>query len=162
MWTSGIAGWKADWRAADFQIAHHADALRAVVGVRLSGAWVVRTEDGELFADMPVVLQLDDGRQLEMCWQKFDDLSISWNTIDLNVQPRGWIGDLSWRRWGHPALQSNANETVTAVGQTGFEFTTTDQKRAEMVATSAWITSGIWISTTGQGSTFSTHSTKMG
>lgn len=40
---------------------------------------------------MPIVLRLDHGPQLEVCWEKFDDLSITWDTIDVTVKPRAWV-----------------------------------------------------------------------
>ena len=72
----------------DAVLAAQADRLSALVGRRLTGAWTVWIERvDEWFADMPVVLQFDDGTQLEVCWQKLDDLTLSWNTTGSASSP---------------------------------------------------------------------------
>ncbi|UJW31007.1 hypothetical protein L3Q67_38400 [Saccharothrix sp. AJ9571] len=45
----------------------------------------------EWIADLPVVLRLEQGPQLEICWEKFDDLWITWDTIDVAVEPEAWV-----------------------------------------------------------------------
>ncbi|MGW3682313.1 hypothetical protein [Streptomyces prasinus] len=57
-------------------------------------AWDV--QDNEWFSDCPVLLDFA-GEQVEINHQKFDDLSITWNTADPH-QPVLWPGfDLQWR-----------------------------------------------------------------
>jgi hypothetical protein len=151
MWESGISGWQADWRAGSEQVRRHAVALRALVGARLTGAWTVWIGEGDWFADMPVVLQFDGSQQLEVCWQKFDDLSISWNTIDFDVPPTAWIDDLSWRPWAHQALRMNQDQAVTSVAATDAVLTTTDVDYPHREPVSKRFVAGLWIGTTGPG-----------
>jgi hypothetical protein len=68
----------------------HGSRLAALAGRRLSGFAVVRfAEDGEWFADCPVVLDFD-GIQVEVCHWKLDELSIGWDTIDTTAAIAGW------------------------------------------------------------------------
>lgn len=46
------------------------------------------TEDGERFAECPVVL--DFGIQVVVCHTKCDELSIGWDTIDTHAAIAGW------------------------------------------------------------------------
>ncbi|MEU1728533.1 hypothetical protein [Nonomuraea sp. NPDC005692] len=68
----------------------HGPGLAALAGRRLSGFALVRfVEDGDWYADCPVVLDFD-GVQVEICHSKFDELSISWNAIDTTAPITGW------------------------------------------------------------------------
>ena len=68
----------------------HGSRLATLAGRRLTGFAVVRfAEDGDLFADCPVVLDFD-GIQVEVCHWKFDELSIGWDTIDTAADIAGW------------------------------------------------------------------------
>lgn len=70
----------------------HRQGLAALGGRRLTGFAVVRfVETGEWLADCPVVLDFD-GVQVEVCHWKLDELSISWNTIDITAAISGWSG----------------------------------------------------------------------
>jgi hypothetical protein len=60
----------------------HGSRLAALAGRRLTGFALVRfAEDGDWFADCPVVLDFD-GTQVEICHWKLDELSIGWDAID--------------------------------------------------------------------------------
>ncbi|MEU8362147.1 hypothetical protein AB0C27_39630 [Nonomuraea sp. NPDC048882] len=68
----------------------HGPALAALAGRRLTGFALVRfAEDGDWFADCPVVLDFN-GVQAEICHWKFDELSIGRNTIDTTAAISGW------------------------------------------------------------------------
>ncbi len=70
----------------------HGPSLAALGGRRLTGFAIVRfVEDGDWFADCPVVLDFD-GVQVEICHWKFDELSIGWNSIDTTAALSGWEG----------------------------------------------------------------------
>ncbi|MEU6786199.1 hypothetical protein ABZ912_44000 [Nonomuraea angiospora] len=70
--------------------AEHGPGLAALGGRHLTGFATVRfVEDGDWYAECPVVLNFD-GVQAEICHSKFDELSISWNTIDLTAAISGW------------------------------------------------------------------------
>lgn len=149
MWESGISGWQPDWQEGTEQISRHADALASLIGTELTGAWTARIgSQDQWFADMPVVLQFSDGRQLELCWQKFDELSVSWNTIDLNgelVWPAPEIDTLSWRPWAHDALTAMRSARVTNVARTEFLFTTSDVDYPHRPQSKTWLTGGVWF-----------------
>ncbi|WP_367048717.1 hypothetical protein [Streptomyces sp. Je 1-332] len=68
----------------------HGARLATLAGRRLTGFAVVRfVEDGDWFAECPVVLDFD-GIQVEVCHWKFDELSIGWDTIDTAAEIAGW------------------------------------------------------------------------
>ncbi|WP_254402455.1 hypothetical protein [Streptomyces sp. AC555_RSS877] len=68
----------------------HGSRLATLAGRRLTGFAVVRfAEDGDWFADCPVVLDFD-GIQVEVCHWKLDELSIGWGTIDTAADIAGW------------------------------------------------------------------------
>lgn len=152
-WESKISGWQADWRPATEQLSRHADELTSLVGTRLTGAWSIWTGEGidDWFADMPVVLEFDGRRRLEVCWQKFDDLSISWNTIDLELPPRAWVDESAWYQWRHVAFSANQGATVTEVAGTTFPWTTMDVDYPHRKPSTIRLTGGLWIGTTGPG-----------
>ncbi|WP_143532387.1 hypothetical protein [Saccharothrix sp. ALI-22-I] len=78
-------------------VAAHGRRLEALAGRRLLRAWLLWDLDAdEWFSDGPVLLDFD-GEQVEINHQKFDDLSITWNTVDPVGQPAWAYGD-----WGHP------------------------------------------------------------
>lgn len=77
----------------------HGPSLAALGGQRLTGFALVRfVEDGEWYAECPVVLNFD-GVQVEMSHWKFDELSISWNTIDTTAAISGWECDELTPAW---------------------------------------------------------------
>ncbi|MDA5284722.1 hypothetical protein [Streptomyces sp. Isolate_45] len=79
----------------------HESRLVTLAGRRLTGFAVVRfAEDGDWFADCPVVLDFD-GIQVEVCHWKFDELSIGWDTIDTTADIAGWERFALTPRWSH-------------------------------------------------------------
>jgi hypothetical protein len=78
----------------------HGSRLRWLVGRHLTQAWVAwEIGEDQWFADGPVVLEFDR-EQLEVNHQKFDDLSITWNSVDVNQSPAWPTSDdfqLTWR-----------------------------------------------------------------
>jgi hypothetical protein len=77
-----IQGYEPQWLTGRRSIAAHGERLRALVGRRLRRAWLAWDLDAdEWFADIPVLLDFD-GEQVEINHQKFDELSITWNTVD--------------------------------------------------------------------------------
>jgi hypothetical protein len=87
----GIPGFEPSFLVGiDAVRAVHGSRLAGLAGRRLSGFAVVRFgEDGEWFADCPVVLDFD-GIQVEVCHWKLDELSIGWDTIDTRAAITGW------------------------------------------------------------------------
>lgn len=94
-----IEGYEPGWLSGLGTIRRaHEDRLRALVGKRLQHVhltWFV--EYGEWLQDAPVVVDFGDER-LEITHWKFDELSLTWNTIDP-------YGKSEWD-WGDPAEPS--------------------------------------------------------
>ena len=152
MWESKISGWQADWREATEQVARNAEALAGLIGARVTGAWTVWIAAAdEWFADMPVVLEFDSGEQLEVCWQKMDNLSISWSTIDLERTPQAWVDGLSWRPWAHASLNALRDQVITHVARTEVLLSTTDVDHPRRPPREVWMTGGLWFGTAGPG-----------
>lgn len=143
-----VSGWQPAWKPADTQLHTHAERLRSLPGRRVSDTWIVwNLEHDQWFADLPVLVQFDDGQQLEVGWQKFDDLSITWNTIDVAVTPHAWVTwPLEWRSQAHPALSEITEHEVVQVEATEHLFTTR-RVSPPNDSQSVWITSGIWLQT---------------
>ncbi|MFF5809157.1 hypothetical protein [Streptomyces sp. NPDC012746] len=77
----------------------HGSGLARLVGRRLTGFALVRfAEDGDWFADCPVVLEFD-GVQVEVCHSKLDELSIGWDAIDTAATITGWEWSELTPRW---------------------------------------------------------------
>ncbi len=77
----------------------HGSRLAALAGRRLTGVALVRfTENGDWFADCPVVLDFD-GTQVEVCHWKLDELSIGWDTIDTAAAITGWESSELTPKW---------------------------------------------------------------
>lgn len=106
--------------------------------------WIV---DEDWFADLPVVMRFDDGSQLEVSWKKFDDLSLTWDTIDVNEPPSTWVDwPLEWRRNAHAPLAALIGGAVREVRTTSFLFETWNaDNRSDRTA--AWLTTGLWLAT---------------
>ena len=114
---SHVSGWVAQFLPGQEQISVHREKLLALVGSRLTNAWIVwNLDDDTWFADLPVVLQFDNDVQLELCWEKFDDLAVSWNTVDVSIAPTAWVTwPLEWRSRAHESLANAVGSVVTDV-----------------------------------------------
>ncbi|MGW7674262.1 hypothetical protein ACWGJX_45595 [Streptomyces sp. NPDC054775] len=79
----------------------HGSRLARLAGRRLTGFALVRfAEDGDWFADCPVVLDFD-GLQEAICHGKLDELSIGWDTIDTKATITGWEWFELTPQWSH-------------------------------------------------------------
>ncbi|MFJ3405231.1 hypothetical protein [Promicromonospora sp. NPDC090134] len=97
-WYFGIEHYKTEYqRGLDAIATRHGDRLNALAGRALSHAWVLwDVEDDSWFADAPVLFDFGD-EQLEVQHNKFDELSITWNTIDARSSVRWPESKLVWR-----------------------------------------------------------------
>ncbi|GAB0105901.1 hypothetical protein JMUB6875_48830 [Nocardia sp. JMUB6875] len=122
----GIHGYQPRWLTGRAAIeSAHGPRLSRLVGRSLSNSWLVWNQaDDEWFADCPVVLDFD-GERVEITHQKFDELSITWNSIDPHSQ-RSWsdpVDDdpeihafhLSWRSDAIAALTALEGQPLLAV-----------------------------------------------
>jgi hypothetical protein len=119
----GIGGYRPHWLNGRLAVeAGHGRRLRALIGRPLARAWLVwDVQDDEWFSDCPVLFDFT-GEQVEINHQKFDDLSITWNTVDPH-QPVRWPDfDLRWRhdtRAELHALQGQVLQDVQLLEWTG-------------------------------------------
>ncbi|MFM9373715.1 hypothetical protein [Streptomyces sp. Da 82-17] len=116
MFAFGIDGYRPSWsHGRDEVLRQHADRLRNLAGRPLTNAWLVwDVEDDEWFPDCPVVLDFA-GERVEINHHKFDDLSLTWNTIDLD-RPVDWPGfELAWRPEPLPELRPLRGRTLDRV-----------------------------------------------
>lgn len=104
----GVPGYQPTWLHArrDVEAAHGA-RLAALAGRTLTHVWLVwDLDEDEWFADCPVLLDFA-GEQVEVNHQKFDDLSITWNSVS-PARPVTWPTSddfrLAWRAEPLPGL----------------------------------------------------------
>ncbi|MFG3157780.1 hypothetical protein ACGF7W_37750 [Streptomyces sp. NPDC048219] len=105
MFDFGIPGYRPVWwnNRTDV-VREHAHRLRALAGRTLTRAWMLwDRQDDAWFRDGPVVFDFD-GEQAEINHRRFDEVSLTWNTIDPRL-PARWPGfDLRWRAEPLPEL----------------------------------------------------------
>ena len=144
-----VSGWSPRWMPARDQLDLQRTELLALRGHQIIDAWLVwDLEHDSWFADLPVVLTIDDGRQLEVSWEKLDDLSITWNTIDLSTTPVAWVTwPLAWRSQAHGALRAVTGKAITEVTSTEQLFSTRADGSDE--ANSTWLLGGVCLRTEG-------------
>lgn len=86
-------------------------------GRRLTQAFLVwDVEDDAWFSDGLILLDFE-GEQVEIVHQKFDELSITWNTVD-PTQPLDWAGQglrLAWRQGVPGELAALSGQRLRAV-----------------------------------------------
>lgn len=92
MFDFGMEGYRPHWLNGRSAVAaDHGRRLRALIGRPLTRGWLVwDVEDDEWFPDCPVLLDFA-GERTEVNHRKFDDLSITWNTVDPH-RPVKWPG----------------------------------------------------------------------
>lgn len=105
----GIPGYQPQWLTGRHTIARaHGLRLRAQLGRRLTNSWLVwHGIRDEWYPDWPVLLDFE-GEQVEIAHQTFDELSITWNSIDPS-EPIAFGEDaeevpLAWRDDACPRL----------------------------------------------------------
>lgn len=107
MFDFGIAGYQPVWlnHCSDL-VREHGPRLRGLEGRTLTSVWTVWDLEGdEWFCDCPVVFDFE-GEQVEINHNKFDDLSVTWNTIE-TARPVRWPGfRLHWRPDPLPELHA--------------------------------------------------------
>ncbi len=139
----GIEGYQPDWLTGLSAIsAAHDDRLQALVGRSLTRAWVVwDLDDDAWWADCPVLFDFE-GEQVEINHQKFDELSLTWNSAD-PARPLDWPGTpkfrLAWRDDVVPELTARHGETLRTVELS--EWTGNDMARG-MVSVRFSLTGG--------------------
>ncbi|MEU9115768.1 hypothetical protein AB0D04_29310 [Streptomyces sp. NPDC048483] len=116
MFDFGVEGYRPQWLNGAGAVAQaHGRRLSGLIGRPLTRVWAVwDLEDDEWFCDCPVLFDFD-GEQVEINHFKFDDLSLTWATIDPR-RPVQWPGfDLRWRPEPLPGLQALRGEVLQSV-----------------------------------------------
>lgn len=84
-------------------------------GLRLTRALLVWDLDEDVWFPDGLVLLDFEGEQVEIVHQKFDEISITWNTVD-PAQPLDWAGfRLAWRECKLDELASVQGQRLQAV-----------------------------------------------
>ncbi|HEY1841278.1 MAG TPA: hypothetical protein VGG53_13870 [Mycobacterium sp.] len=120
----GIPHYEPHWRSGRRGItAADTSRLESLSGRQLTDSWLVWDRKyGKWLADCPVVLNFD-GEQVEICHQKFDDLSITWNTIVPTAPIEWYDGDdktlgsdrLDWRNDADARLAALSGRQLKAI-----------------------------------------------
>lgn len=111
----GITGYEPRWLdgAADNR-ATHESRLAALAGRRIRHVWLAWELDDDLWcADWPVLVELDDGHQIEINHKKTDCLSITYDGIDRTVPIRMEMA-LAWRADPLPELAGVIGREIRA------------------------------------------------
>ncbi|MFC7381848.1 tyrosine-type recombinase/integrase [Sphaerisporangium rhizosphaerae] len=100
MFDFGISGYRPAWLSGrSAVVAAHGRRLAMLQGRRLTRALLVWDLDEDVWFSDGLVLLDFEGEQVEIVHQKFDEISITWNTVDPAL-PLDWAGDglqLGWR-----------------------------------------------------------------
>ncbi|MEO3973851.1 hypothetical protein [Streptomyces sp. CAU 1734] len=131
MFEFGVAGYEPEWLSGGNDIARrHGGRLRALAGRVLTRVWLVwDVRGGEWFRDGPVLFDFA-GEQVEIVHRAFDDISLSWNTIDPG-RPVHWPDfDLEWRPEPLAELRPLPGRRLTEAGL--LEWTGTDAARGSV------------------------------
>ncbi|RLP85846.1 MULTISPECIES: hypothetical protein [unclassified Micromonospora] len=112
----GIQDYQPQWLNGRSDItATHARRLGGLVGLALQHAWLVWDLDhDEWFTDAPVLLDFG-AEQVEIDHQKFDDLSVTWNTINPSRAIEDPYFHLAWRPEPLPDLVDLPGRTLRHV-----------------------------------------------
>ncbi|WP_020578747.1 hypothetical protein [Actinopolymorpha alba] len=121
MFDFGISGYQPRWLIGLPSIsAEHGRRLRSLVGRRLTQTWLVwDLNDDEWFVDCPALLDFD-GERVEINHNKFDEVSITWNSADPR-QPVTWPSfddyhpRLAWRNDTPPELVALQGQRLRAI-----------------------------------------------
>ncbi|MFC4070216.1 hypothetical protein [Actinoplanes subglobosus] len=115
-----FSGWRPDFRPVVEQLSRQRAALLALVGQRVEAGWTGREPRAQRWSrSVPVVLALDGGGRLEIAWDGFHRLSLTWGTVDVAVSPTGVFGREHFWRPGEPAaVAAVVGRTVTGIAVT--------------------------------------------
>lgn len=116
MFDFDIARYQPQWlNGRDAVTRQHGRRLGALRGRTLTRVWMAwDLKDDEWFCDCPVLLDFE-GEQVEINHYKFDDIALTWATIDPH-RPVRWPGfDLAWRPEPLAELRALRGRTLQSV-----------------------------------------------
>jgi hypothetical protein len=136
-----------DYMPAADQLRRQRDRLQALVGQRVTAGWTGWFPGGDRLAPgAPVLLAFDGGEQVELAWQKWDDLSVTWNTVD-PAEPHPY----EWRPAAPAEVAAILGQTVTGIAVSeGPYFNEADLTAGgplPMDAVAGWVVDGLWLET---------------
>jgi hypothetical protein len=110
----GVRGFQPEYcRSLDDTTSRHGPALAALLGRRLTRAWVGWNTQAERWNPYIPVL-LDSGSdQLEITWSHFEAVSVTWNSVDPAVPPR--FEHTQWTHDRHEQLNGLRGQLLWAV-----------------------------------------------
>ncbi|MGW4644676.1 hypothetical protein ACWEN6_39635 [Sphaerisporangium sp. NPDC004334] len=118
MFDCGINGYKPAWLSGSSVVATaHGGRLAMLEGRRLTRGLLVWDLDEDVWFSDGLILLDFEGEQVEIVHQKFDEISITWNTVD-PAQPLDWVGEgfrLAWRGDEPEELASLQGQRLQAV-----------------------------------------------
>jgi hypothetical protein len=112
----GIQDYQPQWlNGRDSITAAHGQRLAGLVGLGLQHVWLVwDLENDDWFTDAPVLLDFGT-EHVAIDHQKFDDLAITWNTIDPSRAIEDPYPHLAWRAEPLPDLLDLRGRTLRHV-----------------------------------------------
>jgi hypothetical protein len=145
-----MSGWVSSFAALPDQLRHHGDGLAGLIGQLLIAGWTGwRPDTGRWFPIIPLVLVFEGGAQLELSWNHRDELSVTWNTIDLAVPPHVFGKPCEWRSSQPDPLIGVAGRTLTGFATVETPYFQGDDldfsKGLPMHAVAGWTATGLWI-----------------
>ncbi|MFC4998508.1 hypothetical protein ACFPIJ_11755 [Dactylosporangium cerinum] len=148
-WDEAMSGWQSNFVPSLTQLRCQRSGLLALVGRRLQAGWIGWELERDLWQPViPLVLVFDGGVQLELAWRGWDDLSITWNTIDLRTRPEILGRPHEWRSSHPQPLAAVAGRVLTgwAVTESPYFQGGADLSGAlPMDAVAGWFPQGLWI-----------------
>ena len=85
------------------------------IGQELKESWIGwMDEDDCWWEDMPIILQIGNER-LEICWNQFQDVSITKNQIPVDGSAHFTMEDASIKKNAHKVLNKFMGKTITAI-----------------------------------------------
>ena len=114
----GIEGWDPEWFVRGDELLHERAALlRSCMGSRVIDSWLAYDDDGEWWADAPVLLHLEAG-SLAFCASHACRFAVEEGMVDVHRAFR-WCGDgesLKWRASALRPLAQIVDRRLTGAG----------------------------------------------
>lgn len=146
---------RTNFMPAPAQLRDQRSHLLALVGRRLRAGWTGWAPETDVWHPaIPLVLGFDGDVQLEIAWQGWDALSITWGAVDLGTPPAIAGRPHEWRASRPQPLAAVAGRTLTgwAVTESPYfpgEADLTGELPMDEVA--GWFTQGLWLQFGGAG-----------
>ena len=127
------------------------EELKKLIGKKITETWVVwETKNNKWFKDCPVVINIE-GIQVEICTSKVEELSITFNTIDMSNELNWYDIDdfkLEWREGAFSELLLGKDKKINSVEIIEYKFQSEvvfskDKPKSQGDKNSAWVLNGI-------------------